>query len=383
VKKSRVEKSFYRDRGLPEPQAEYAPENAVELRQLITDDHDGPPRLILGGGEHVRESAIGEQSFEVIRTDGCHHILSLDATSKTVRVEAGKTWGDLQDELAEQRLTLSRYRLYPRKATVGGLLARRYPAQKTLFAGDIRDGCVAVSTATPELGDYRYLTAPRKASGPDLRHLFVGGEGLLGAILDVTLTVWKPTPARLYRWHAPTVGHAVATRRRMETCNIRPSWCHWKRSNGEFVAAVHAPTRLQDAIQRHCRVKWGDEVTIEDDEAVESTRKHLETYTPDRRSAKHADKVVEVTAGLGVLESQLGELGDTVDEIDIVGWSTHYATAYLSADETLDADALSDSLRRQAVGVRPIIGETAATWPEWSQTLKAELDPHRTLAVGP
>lgn len=379
MKKSRIQKSFYRDRDLPEPVAEYAPENAVELRQLITRDHDGPPRLLVGGGEHIRTDAIGEQTFEAIRTDRCNHILSLDTESNTVRVEAGVTWGDLQDQLADQNLTLSRYGLYPRKATIGGLLARRYPTQKTLFTGDIRDGCIAVSTATPELGDYRYLTAPRKASGPDLRHLFMGGEGLFGAILDATLTVWKTMPANLYTWHAPTISDAVETRRRMEHCNIRPSWCHWKRSSGEFVAAVHAPTKLQSAMQRHCRVKWGDSVEIADGDAVESTRRRLETYTPDRRSAKHADKVVEVTMGLGALEAHLDALGDTVEDIEIYDWSKHCATAYVRAD----ADVLPDKLRRAALGVRSIVDDGAISWPEWAQTLKTELDPRRTLAVGP
>lgn len=383
MKKPRIQKHFYRDRRLPEPVAEYAPQHSAELRQLITQPRDGPPRLLVGGGEHLRQAALGGPRFAAIRTTECNHILSLDPTSKIVRVEAGITWGALQDTLAQHALTLDRYRLYPRKATVGGLLARRSPAAKPLFTGDLRDGCVAISAVSPALGDYRYLKAPRKASGPDLRHLFIGGEGSLGAILDVALCVWEPLAARLYRWRADDIAAAVSLRRSIEACQLRPSWCHWKRSSRTFLAAVHAPSPLQDQLKRRSKQRWGHDLTIEDDDAASAARKRLETYLLDRRSAKYADRVVEVTLDLSALEQHIGALDHTIADVEVIGWSKHHATAYLVGASTMTADSLPSSLRRAALGVRALTGRTPALWPEWAQTLKARLDPTGHLAIGP
>lgn len=375
--------SFYEERMLPEPQAEHFPEDVVELEHLIAGrggDAD-LPRVVIGDGQHLREQVIGERGFEAVRTERCNHILKLDRQSNLVRVEAGIRWGELREKMREEGYSLQTYRPYADSATVGGLLARRHPTQPHRLSGDIREGCVALSAVSPTLGDYRYLEAPRKASGPDLRHLFIGGEGALGVILNVTLSVSKPFPGRLFEWEAATAADAAEKMRELGERGVHRAWCHWRRSEGRFQAVVHAPTRLLDAMVHRFRAHYGESFDSAHGEAVRKLRRRLAAEMPDGRARAQADRTVALTYSL----THLGEAIDALEgvgEVEIVDWSTHAATAYVTFDEVPD-DGWSLEAFETALEARPIIGGPSVTWPEWAQKLKGEFDDRRMLAVGP
>lgn len=385
--------SFYEDRKLPEPTAEHFPEDVVELEHLIAGrggDAD-VPRVVIGDGQHLREQAIGERTFEAVRTERCNHILKLDRESNLVRVEAGIRWGELREKLREEGYSLQTYRPYADSATVGGLLARRHPTQPHRLSGDIREGCVALSAVSPTLGDYRYLEAPRKASGPDLRHLFISGEGALGVILNATLSISKPFPGRLFEWEAPTVSDAAQMMRELGERGVHRAWCHWRRSEGRFQAAVHAPTRLLDAMVHRFRAHYGESFDSANEAAVRKLRRRLEAEMPDGRAREQADLTVALTYSLAdLVDPQMGDALDALDgasEIEIVDWSPHAATAYVTYEpstyeELAENDWASPAFER-ALEARPIIGGPTLTWPEWTQRLKAQFDDARMLAVGP
>jgi FAD/FMN-containing dehydrogenase len=373
--------SFYKDRHLPEPADEHFPQDVAELETLVVGASKGVPRLPVGAGEHLRESAIGEQRFEAVRTERCDHILELDRQSNLVRVEAGIRWGDLRDKLAEEGYDLQRYRPYPEASTVGGLLARRHPCPVQWRAGDLREGCVALSSVSPTLGDYRYLQAPRKASGPDLRHLFMGGEGLLGVILNVTLSVFKPFPGRVFEWQADSAQAAVAKMGELTDRGIRPTWCDWKLSRGRFRAVVYAPTRLLDAMVKRLRAHYGEQVSFGLRDRAISIRRQLEGDMPGRRSRDSAKRSLALTYSLADLGQAVDALTG-VDDIEIVDWSAHTAVAYVTFDDVPDDGWQADEFGR-ALDVQPIVGGPAQTWPEWAQKLKGSFDKNRRLAVGP
>ncbi len=373
--------TFYSARHLPEPVEEHWPEDVAELERLIVAGSDGPPRVIFGGGQHLRERAIGEHGYAAVRTDNCRHILKIDRQSNLVRVEAGIRWGDLREKLREEGYSLQAYRPYPDASSIGGLLARNHAGPAHRQSGDLREGCVALSAVSPTLGDYRYLEAPRKASGPDLRHLFIGGEGLLGAILDVTLSIQKPFPARLIEWSAPTATAAVEQMRTLAERGMHPTWCYWKRSQGRFQAVVHAPTRLLDAMVYRLQAQWGDELEVAGDEEARALRRALEEDMPGQRTRAGAERTVALTYSL----AHLGEAIDALDaarEVEILDWSAHAATAFVELDEPLE-DARAPKAWDNALAVRPIVGGPRLTWPEWTQVLKDRLDHDRQLAIGP
>src|SRR5690554_4707752 len=291
--KSMRKTTYYNARHVPPPVQEHWPKDCEELNTLILDAPGGVGRVIFGGGQHIRPQHFAMRPFEAIRTDHCHRILHLDRESALVTVEAGIRWGDLREKLREDGFSLCNYRPYPDAASLGGLLAKHSPGAPYWLSGDLREGCVSLSAVSPKIGAYRYLEAPRKACGPDLRHLFMGGEGQLGAILDVTISVQKPFPARLIIWEAPSASSAVACMRALSNSGLRATWCHWKRSAGKFHAVIHAPTRLLDAMV--ARVQAGllaldsapnlPAPTIQGDEEARDFRQELE-WDIDRKSTR-------------------------------------------------------------------------------------------------
>lgn len=391
--------TFYSARHLPNPLNEYWPKDVDALRVLLLEENAAFGRVLFGGGQHLRGQLLGERPFEAVRTDHCRRILELDRHSGLVRVEAGIRWGDLREKLREDGFSLHNYRPYPEASSVGGLLAKQSAGPAQWLSGDLRAGCVAISAISPRLGAYRYLEAPRKACGPDLRHLFIGGEGLLGAILDVTLQIQRPFPARLMGWQASSATEAGALMQAMNEVGLRPSWCHWKRSTARFHAIFHAPTRLLDALVERfqsgfvARESRGRIAlpTIEGDDPVREFRRELEWDMPEQRSRDAAERTLAITYSL----THLGMAVDTlrgVEEVEILDWSAHGATAFVTFEDLaalteamLLVAAPGDGATHMALAMRPIIDDpaTATQWPAWTDALKQQFDPDQRLAVTP
>lgn len=384
--KTRVAKAFYEKRDIPRPQSEWWPQDAGELREAL---HDATrPRLLLGDGQHLRAPAIGGPTFDVIRTEQCRRIVSVDRESKLVRVECGMRWGELQVELAERGLSLERYRLYPTTATVGGLLSRFSAVHRELWDGDLRTGCVALTGATgaADSTDYRYLPAPRKASGPDLRWLFMGAEGAFGAILDATLVVSAPSEARLLTWKPERFGQAQAIVNDVWDLGIHPSWITWtsyKTTSDELLIALHGPARLVDIatatlLERHdvpCEVTANAEVAAK--------RAELEAAHPDRRALATSIRTVHTVFSTRDLAAALDSLPASVENVTIWTWTRHHAHAYVRYARGKTLSDLPARVASRALDIRPILDDEAIHWSHSSRELKLALDPQRALAVGP
>lgn len=380
--KTRVAKTFYDKRGIGQPQSEWWPEDAGELREALGDAKR--PRLLLGDGQHVRTPAIAAKSYDVIRTEHCRRIVSVDRESKLARVEAGIRWGDLQTELAERGLSLERYRLYPASATVGGLLGRYNSMHRELWDGDVRTGCVALTGATTN-ADYRYLAAPRKASGPDLRWLFMGGEGAFGAILDATLVASTPTAARLLVFRPERFGQAAAIVNDVWDLGVRPSWITWtsyKTAPDELLVALHGPARLVDVSTATLMDRHDTPCEVLGDEEVAAKRSELEAAHPDRRALGTSIRTVHAVFSTRDLAAAMDSLPASVENVTIGTWTRHHAHAYVRYAKGKTLAELPARVASRALDVRPIMDDEEIHWAHHTTELKRVLDAESTLAVG-
>ncbi len=76
------------------------------------------------------------------------------------------------------------------RSTVGGWVVTRGAGQNSAYYGKIEDIVLCQQYVTP-VGTFRTERAPRKATGPDIDQIMIGGEGAYGILTEVTLKCCK------------------------------------------------------------------------------------------------------------------------------------------------------------------------------------------------
>ncbi|MBQ3810547.1 MAG: FAD-binding oxidoreductase, partial [Kiritimatiellae bacterium] len=111
--------------------------------------------------------------------------------------------------------------------TIGGFLAHRGTGVLSTKYGKIEDMVMSLEVVTPTGEIIHTLPVPRHASGPDLTMLFLGSEGTLGVITEVTLKVHPQPEARQFRayifpdFHTAMQAGASLMRSRLGPCAMR------------------------------------------------------------------------------------------------------------------------------------------------------------------
>lgn len=348
---------YYKARRLPLPTHERWPTSAEHFCTALDELHAaGRSWSILGDGQHSRsfakESADGDE-HTVLRTDELKGIEDIDEKSGLVRVQSGMRWKELKKALEQEGFSLQRYGLQPSSATVGGMLARLRPGPPVLRGGTLLDGCVAIGAHTPTDGDYRYLVAPRKASGPDLRYEFIGNGDAQGAILDATLVIWRPVAERLMRYHDCTLKDAAEKMNALFRAGIMTSCVHYSHQRRSLQFILSAPGQLLRSRSRWINEHLGMPDETGDTDAAATRRDWLEARHPDRRSHPDAHRTRVFWLTPSALSDDPTELfGDGVSEVEIVNWTPRRVEAFVRYGDNLAESAL-------------VTAPDATCWADW------------------
>lgn len=159
--------------------------------------------------------------LDLAKAAASHRLNELDMTVTATASHAG---GSLEEKLNAQGYTLGHSPQSLYRSTVGGWLATLATGQFSSYYGGIEDLVVGYSVVLAS-GDVIELKAsPRAAMGPDLRQIFIGSEGTLGVITEVTLKVF-PLPAneRLGTFALPSLVSGLDAVRELTQAGLRPS----------------------------------------------------------------------------------------------------------------------------------------------------------------
>lgn len=143
-----------------------------------------------GGRSGVVGGAVAPDGGIALDLTEMNHVIDMDVHSGTVTVGAGMFGPDLEAAVNEEGFTVGHFPQSFDLATVGGWVACRGAGQLSNRYGKIEDivrglSVVLANGEIVHLGD----RGPRQAVGPDLLALFVGSEGTLGVITEVTLAM--------------------------------------------------------------------------------------------------------------------------------------------------------------------------------------------------
>jgi alkyldihydroxyacetonephosphate synthase len=140
---------------------------------------------VLGGAAPLDEGVV------TIDMKRLNKVQDLDEVSKLVTVQGGMNGERLESYLNARRLTTGHFPQSLHMSTVAGWVACRGAGQASSRYGKIEDIVAGLKIV---LADGQLVTikpAPRRATGPGLMELFIGSEGTLGMIVEVTLRVWE------------------------------------------------------------------------------------------------------------------------------------------------------------------------------------------------
>ncbi|MBE3001957.1 FAD-binding oxidoreductase [Nocardiopsis sp. HNM0947] len=130
----------------------------------------------------------------VLDGSGLDEIIRIDAENMQATVGAGVQLQDLEDELRKQGLTTGHSPQSKPLAQYGGLVATRSIGQFSTLYGAIEDMVVGLEAVFPDGSVSRIKNVPRRAAGPDIRHIVIGNEGALAYVTEVTVKVFTYQP---------------------------------------------------------------------------------------------------------------------------------------------------------------------------------------------
>jgi alkyldihydroxyacetonephosphate synthase len=209
--------------GRPELVARPSNEAEISAALRLASEH-GVPVVAWGGGSGTQGGAVPVHGGLVLDLTGLDRIVEIDERSLTVTCGAGVNGRRLERELNERGLMLPHYPASSEWATVGGYVAARGSGVLSTRYGKIEDLLLSLRVVLASGEAIETVPVPRHAVGPELTQLFVGSEGTLGVITQVTLQV-VPLPAerRFATVRFPSIGDGVDAIRRTLAVGNRPS----------------------------------------------------------------------------------------------------------------------------------------------------------------
>ena len=174
--------------------------NTEEVSKVLKYCNENDINVIPRTGTSSGEGLLEVRDPNTIILDGApmNKILKIDTYNMMATCECGVPLHVLEDLVRKEGLTTGHSPQSQPVAFMGGLVATRSIGQFSTYYGGIEDMLCGLEAVMPDGRIIRIRNVPRRASGPDLRHLFLGCEGGLAFITEVTVKLFPYYPDEMW-----------------------------------------------------------------------------------------------------------------------------------------------------------------------------------------
>ncbi|MCX2862467.1 FAD-binding protein [Paucibacter sp. PLA-PC-4] len=205
------------------------------------------PVIPYGAGSSLEGHLLAVQGGVSLDVSRMNEILRVNAEDLTVTVQAGVSRNQLNNEIRHSGLF---FPIDPgADASLGGMAATRASGTNAVRYGTMRENVLGLTVVTPQGEVIRTGSRARKSSaGYDLTRLFVGSEGTLGVITEVSLRIY-PLPEALSAaiCFFPSIDAAVQTTMQIIQMGVPIARCELLDAHSVRAVNLHDKLGLREA----------------------------------------------------------------------------------------------------------------------------------------
>ncbi len=181
---------------MPPPAAVAVVKSTDEVAKVLAFADEHRVNVVARTGGTATEGGLETPVENSIVVDGglMNKIISIDEYNMQATAQCGVPLQALEDAVRAVGLTTGHSPQSKPIASMGGLVATRSIGQFSTLYGGIEDMVVGCEVVFPGGQVSRIKNVPRRAAGPDIRHIVIGNEGALCFITEVTVKLFPYMP---------------------------------------------------------------------------------------------------------------------------------------------------------------------------------------------